>query len=141
MRSSLRAAITLSSVIVPGKLRREWRDEWERELGYRLPSGSVVRDVAQAARECIRDAVWVRSRTPLDYALLRTFFLAPLRAECALSAAALAMALWFGALIPVRPQFANLDRLVRLERPNVFLGPLDAALLKRLQTPGRLEQD
>jgi len=140
MRSSLRLAITLSSVIVPGNLRREWREEWERELGFRLTSGSVVLDVVQAARECIRDAVWVRSRTPLDYTRLRTFFLAPLRAECALSAAALATALWFGALVPVRPQFANLDRLVRLERSNVFLGPIDSALLKRWQASGSIEQ-
>src|SRR3989442_12617966 len=101
MRSPLRAPITLASVIVPRKLRREWRDEWEMELGYRLSSGSIIRDIARAARGCLRDALWVRSRTPLDYTPLRKFLLAPLRAECILSVAALAAALWFGALVPV----------------------------------------
>src|SRR5207237_5975873 len=53
---------------------------------------------------------------------------------------ALAAALWFGALVPVRPDFANLDRLVRLQRPGVFLGPSEASLLKRWRASGSVEQ-
>ena len=38
----------------------------------------------RAARACLRDAVWVRARTPLDY----TFLMTPLRIESILSASA-----------------------------------------------------
>src|SRR6266446_7005642 len=44
MRSSLRAAIALASTVVPRRLRREWRAEWEVELGYRPFSGSWLHD-------------------------------------------------------------------------------------------------
>ncbi len=130
----------LASVIVPRKLRREWRDEWEVELGYRETSGSVVRDAVFAARGCIRDAVWVRSRTPLDWTSLRAFLMVPLRAECILSAVAVAAAVWFGALTPARPDYANLDRLLRLERSKVFLGPISASLLTRWRSAPSVEQ-
>src|SRR5215471_11922126 len=140
MRFPLSAAIRIASAIVPRSVRREWSEEWEEELSYRQSSGSVVRDAFRAARGCLRDAIWVRSRTPFDFTPLRNFLTAPLRAEYALSAVALATALWFGALVPVRPQFANLDRLVRLERSGVVLGPMDAALLKRWQASGIVEQ-
>src|SRR6266705_2068471 len=56
-----------------------------------------------------------------------------------LSALAVAAALWFGALIPVRPDYANLDRLLRLERSKIFLGPIDAALLARWQASPEIE--
>jgi hypothetical protein len=126
----------LSSVIVPRKLRRKWREEWEAELGYRQPSGAWLRDFARAARGCIRDAVWVRSRTPVDW----TFMTTPLRPECILSAVAVAAALWFGALTPVRPDYANLDRLLRLERSKVFLGPINARLLASWRAAASVER-
>ena len=113
-----RSLIVLASVIVPGELRAGWKQEWFAELSYRERSGASLGYLLRAARGAFRDAAWIRAETPLD---LR-FLTQPLRVECLLVAAALVICIWSHALIPPRPDYPNLDRLVRFERDMQFLG-------------------
>src|SRR5437763_13083285 len=103
----LRSWITLVSALVPRAQRGDWTNEWLAELAYRQRCGVPAGYLLRSARGALRDAAWIRAQTPIDW----RFLVSPLGAECLLVFVALALGIAKHALIPARPDYANVDRL------------------------------
>jgi hypothetical protein len=116
-----RLLIVLASLAVPRPGRKAWKQEWYAELSYRQRCGASLRYLLRSSSGSFRDAVWLRRQTPVDF----RFMTAPLRAETFAVIAALLICLWTSALVPARPEFSNLDRLVRYERDMHFMGAVN----------------
>src|SRR5260370_22228761 len=129
-----RIPILLASLLVPRSGRKSWKQEWYAELSYRQRCGATLRYMLRSARGSFRDALWIRRQTPFSFRFLNP----PLRLECLVLAIAVVLAFWNAALVPPRPQYANLDRLVRLEHDSIFMGTNDRYLwtpvLKKWET-------
>ena len=129
-----RIPILLASLLVPRSARKSWKQEWYAELSYRQRCGATLRYMLRSARGSFRDALWIRRQTPFSFRFLNP----PLRLECLVLAIAVVLAFWNAALVPPRPQYANLDRLVRLEHDSIFMGTNDrflwTPLLKKWET-------
>ena len=135
-----RIPIVLASLLVPRSERKSWKQEWYAELSYRQRCGATLAYMLRSARGAFRDAMWIRAQKPFSLRFLNP----PLRVECLMLAVALAVALWNSAIVPPRPSYANLDRLVRLEHDSLFLGTTDrflwTPLLKKWEASKNVQQ-
>ena len=57
--------ISAASLLVPCKLRAEWKQEWLAELRHRAELGTRHRELWRHARSCFRDAWILRKRNPV----------------------------------------------------------------------------
>src|SRR5579872_2534469 len=116
-----RIQIVLASLLVPRAERKAWKQEWYAELSYRKRSGATLAYMLRSSRGSFRDALWIRKQQPFTLRFLHP----PLRVEYLMMAVALLVAVWNSGLTPPRPQYANLDRLVRLQHDSKFMGTND----------------
>jgi hypothetical protein len=123
-----RIPIVLASLLVPRRERKSWKQEWYAELSYRQRSGATLAYMFRSARGAFRDAMFIRAQKPFTLRFLHP----PLRVEYLMLAIALLVAVWNSAIVPPRPNYPNLDRLVRLVRDSHFLGTSDQRVWKPL---------
>jgi hypothetical protein len=123
-----RIPIVLASLLVPRRERKSWKQEWYAELSYRQRSGATLAYMFRSARGAFRDAMFIRAQKPYSLRFLHP----PLRVEYLMLAIALLVAVWNSAIVPPRPNYPNLDRLVRLVRDSHFLGTSDQRVWKPL---------
>src|SRR5713226_8698456 len=116
-----RVPIVLASLLVPRRERKSWKREWYAELSYRQRSGATLAYMFRSARGAFRDAMFIRAQQPFSLRFLHP----PLRVEYLMLAIALLVAMWNSAIVPPRPQYGNLERLVRLVHDSHFLGTSD----------------
>src|SRR2546426_3851395 len=116
-----RIPIVLASLLVPRSERKSWKQEWYAELAYRQRSGATLAYMFRSARGAFRDAMFIRAQKPYSLRFLNP----PLRVEYLMLAIAVLVSIWNSAVIPPRPQYANLEWLVRLVRDSRVLGTSD----------------
>jgi hypothetical protein len=123
-----RVPIVLASLLVTRRERKSWKQEWYAELSYRQRSGATLAYMFRSARGAFRDAMWIRKQKPISLRFLNP----PLRVEYLMLAIAVLVAAWNSAIVPPRPQYDNLERLVRLVRDSRFFGTSDQRVWKPL---------
>jgi hypothetical protein len=123
-----RVPIVLASLLVPRRERKSWKQEWYAELSYRQRSGATLAYMFRSARGAFRDAMFIRAQKPFSLRFLHP----PLRVEYLMLAIAVLVSVLNSAIVPPRPRYPNLDRLVRLVRDSRFLGTSDQRVWKPL---------
>ena len=145
MPRSCQFLIAAASLLVPRRLRPDWKREWHAELWHRAESGASESELIDCARGAFRDAAWFRSSEFARADLLEdSFFVKPLRLELTVLALALVVCTWAGVWKYPELPYANSDRLVRFERGPHYAGAVDSIfnelLLKHLVQNKVIEQ-